>query len=180
MPRRQAEALRLYVLQQGESAAVHEQFQPQAADVLCQTSDEDLPDDLADKAVRLVEAEGGRFPNDMGQMRREALAWALEHLRGSYHNTDTKWDIEVARAGLEKAVSRRTSSAHFDALAVLPALLRESALQTLMVATDRTLVVRAQPKPEGLGNPVGPGPPPLQRHGCKALACHRPHDPGGA
>ncbi|MGH8562699.1 MAG: PLxRFG domain-containing protein [Gammaproteobacteria bacterium] len=87
-------------------------------------------------AVRVIQLTGLPFPN-----AKAALRYALDRLRGSYRNRDTGWDISVARAGLEKALSHsgRPSNLHLNAVRALPGLLDHAVL--------------AESKPDAEGDP---------------------------
>ncbi|CAN5813034.1 hypothetical protein BH20PSE1_BH20PSE1_00880 [soil metagenome] len=87
--------------------------------------------------VRVIQQTGLPFPN-----AEAALRYALNRLRGSYRNRDTGWDISVARAGLEKALSHsgRTSNLHLNAVRALPGLL------------DHAVLAESKPDAEGDAN----------------------------
>lgn len=61
---------------------------------------------------------------------KAARAWALQHLRRTYSNTDTGWEIIVSRSGIEKATSEsaHTGEAHLKAIRELPTLIERSVL----------------------------------------------------
>ncbi len=56
---------------------------------------------------------------------RMARRRALDSLRGRYRNADTRWQIEVSRKGIEKALSSsgRQGAVHFQAIGSLPELI---------------------------------------------------------
>lgn len=78
-----------------------------------------------ERRIKANQFEGG----NVAEVRKAALRWALDNIRGSYRNDETGWDIEVRREGLEKIASagkraERIARAHFDAITAIPETLK--------------------------------------------------------
>lgn len=86
---------------------------------------QDLPED---QQVSVVVADANAFTGSLAEKRRNALKFALANLRASFLNDYTGWNIQVARKGIEKAVSKRTAQEHFDTIKALPELLKNAIL----------------------------------------------------
>ena len=75
--------------------------------------------------ITIVRAPPSRF-----ESAKVALRWAIDNLRGTYQNRRTGWAIDVARAGLEKALSHsgRAGGSHLGAITAVPRLLESAVL----------------------------------------------------
>jgi len=82
-----------------------------------------------ERAVRVVSLPEQRFEaGNIAALRREARKWAVENLPGIYRNEQTGWDIEITRSRVAKQTSQREDRLHYEAMRVMPALVREAVL----------------------------------------------------
>jgi hypothetical protein len=54
---------------------------------------------------------------------REATTWAKAHLRGTYQNQATGWDMTVGSNGIAEGIHRLAAAGHPEAIAAIPELI---------------------------------------------------------
>ncbi|MHC1787893.1 PLxRFG domain-containing protein [Solidesulfovibrio sp.] len=83
------------------------------------------------RAGSVAAVKSGFFGTEkIHDMARKARDWALKNIRGSYVNSETGWTIDVPRAGVAKATSRRANPFHYELIPAIPDLLKNSRLES--------------------------------------------------
>jgi hypothetical protein len=88
--------------------------------------------------VAVVDAGTGLSGGTFAAARRRVQRWAFDNIRGTYRNTDTGWDIDVTRGGINKATSDIRFREELATLRSVPKLLETAVLvETLQPRAGR-------------------------------------------